>query len=168
VPPEIALHPHAAVLHSFYGAFQRRDYRTMAACYTPDAEFHDPVFTHLSGWRVRAMWRMLCERAIDLRVAVDNIRASDDAGSAHWEACYTFSQTGRSVHNRVEASFLFHDGKIRRHTDVFDLYAWARQALGLKGVLLGWTPQLQRAIRARSSLALDAFSEKHGLATNPG
>jgi ketosteroid isomerase-like protein len=168
VPPEVALHPHAAVLHAFYGAFQRRDYRAMAACYTPDAEFHDSVFTHLSGWRVGAMWRMLCERAVDLRVAVDDIRASDTAGSAHWEAWYTFSQTGRSVHNRVDASFLFQDGKIRRHTDVFDLYAWTRQALGPMGLLLGWTPQLQRAIRARSSRALDAFSEKHGLATNPG
>jgi uncharacterized protein len=162
------MHPHAEVLHSFYAAFQRRDYRGMAACYTPDAEFHDPVFTHLSGWRVRAMWRMLCERATDLRIEVDNVRASAEAGSAHWEAWYTFSQTGRSVHNRVDASFLFQDGRIRRHSDVFDLHAWARQALGLKGLLLGWTPPVQRAIRTHASRALDAFSEKPGLERDKG
>jgi ketosteroid isomerase-like protein len=158
------MHPHTELIHSFYAAFQRRDYRAMAACYTTDAEFHDPVFTHLSGWRVPAMWRMLCERATDLRIEANDVRASAEAGSAHWEAWYTFSQTGRVVHNQVEASFLFHDGKIRRHIDAFDLYAWARQALGLKGLLLGWTPPVQRAIRAQASWALDAFSEKHGLA----
>jgi uncharacterized protein len=156
------MHPHADLIKSFYAAFQRRDHDTMAACYAPNAQFHDPVFSGLSGGRVHAMWRMLCERATDLRIEVDNVRASADAGSAHWEAWYTFSQTGRRVHNRVEASFLFRDGKIRRHTDVFDLYAWARQALGLRGLLLGWAPPVQRAIRAQASRALDRFSAKHG------
>lgn len=154
---------HAALLHSFYAAFQRRDYRTMAACYTSDAEFHDPVFPHLTGWRVAAMWRMLCERATDLRIEADQVRASADEGSAHWDAWYTFSQTGRFVHNSVQASFLFRDGRIRKHSDAFDLYAWARQALGVKGLLLGWTPPVQRAIRAHASHALDTFCRKHGL-----
>jgi ketosteroid isomerase-like protein len=158
------MHPHVQLINSFYTAFQERDHRAMAACYTPDAEFHDPVFTDLSGWRVCAMWRMLCERATDLRIEVSSIRASDGAGSAHWEAWYTFSQTGRSVHNRVEASFLFQDGKIYRHTDVFDLYAWARQALGLTGALLGWAPPVQRAIRLQATRALDSFSKRHELA----
>jgi ketosteroid isomerase-like protein len=157
------MHPHAVLVHSFYDAFQRRDFRTMAACYTPDAEFHDPVFTHLSGWRVGAMWRMLCERASDLRIQMDDVRLAADAGAAHWEAWYTFTQTGRPVHNRVDASFVFQNGKIRRHTDRFDLHAWARQALGLKGLLLGWTPIVQRAIRAQGARALDVFCEKNGL-----
>jgi ketosteroid isomerase-like protein len=160
------MHPHAELLHAFYAAFQRRDYRAMAACYTPDAEFHDPVFTHLAGWRVRAMWRMLCERATDLRVEVADVRASAEVGSAHWEAWYTFSQTGRSVHNRIDASFQFQDGKIRQHTDVFDFYAWTRQALGLKGLLLGWTPPVQRAIRVQAARALDAFCNKHRLTSD--
>jgi ketosteroid isomerase-like protein len=158
------MHPHVALIHAFYAAFHRRDYRAMAACYTTDAEFHDPVFTRLSGWRVPAMWRMLCERATDLRIEVGSVRASAEAGSAHWEARYTFSQTGRPVHNRVEASFLFQHGKIRQHVDAFDLYAWARQALGVKGLLLGWTTPVQRAIQAQAAGALAAFSEKYGLA----
>lgn len=159
--PSSTVNPHAELIQAFYAAFQRRDHRAMAACYTPDAEFYDPVFTHLSGGRVPAMWRMLCERATDLRIAVDNVRASAEGATAHWEAWYTFTQTGRAVHNRVEASFLLRDGKIRRHTDTFGLYAWARQALGLQGLLVGWTPPVQRAIRARAARALDAFIEKH-------
>lgn len=135
----------------------------MAACYTPDAEFHDPVFTNLSGWRVGAMWRMLCERATDLRIQVDNVRVAADTGAATWQAWYTFTQTGRPVHNRVDASFQFEDGRIRRHIDVFDLHAWTRQALGLKGLLLGWTPMAQRAIRAQAARSLDVFCEKNRL-----
>jgi len=51
----------------------------------------------------------------------------------------------------------------KRHIDTFDLYAWARQALDLKKLLLGWTPPVQRAIRAQASRGLDAFARKHGL-----
>ena len=156
--------PHVDLVRSFYVAFQRRDHRAMTACYTPDVQFHDPVFTDLAGWRVGAMWRMLCERATDLRIEVPSVHPSPEGVSAHWEAWYTFTQTGRPVHNRVAASFVFRDGKIHRHTDVFDLYAWARQALGVKGLVLGWAPPVQRAIRAQATRALDTFCIKHGLA----
>ena len=74
---------------------------------------------------------------------LDSIEATDTAGKAHWVATYTFSGTGRKVVNDIQASFVFKVGKIVRHKDVFDLYLWARHALGLKGVLLGWTPLVQ-------------------------
>ncbi|HVH33578.1 MAG TPA: nuclear transport factor 2 family protein, partial [Tahibacter sp.] len=61
----------------FYRAFQRRDGATMAACYTPDATFRDPVFA-LQGERVGAMWRMLCERGKDLRVEFSDVRADGE------------------------------------------------------------------------------------------
>jgi ketosteroid isomerase-like protein len=154
---------HASLIRAFYAAFQRRDHEAMAACYAPQAQFRDPVFTDLTGWRIATMWRMLCERATDLDVSVANVTAGAESGSAHWEARYTFTATGRPVHNVIEASFSFAGGKIQRHVDAFDLYAWARQALGLKGLLLGWAPSLQRAIRAQASCGLDAFVQKHGL-----
>jgi ketosteroid isomerase-like protein len=154
---------HARLIRAFYAAFQRRDHEAMAACYAPEAQFRDPVFTDLTGWRIAAMWRMLCERATDLDVSVADVAAGAESGSAHWEARYTFTATGRPVHNVIEASFVFAGGKIQRHIDTFDLYAWARQALGLKGLLLGWTPPVQRAIRAQASRGLDAFVQKHDL-----
>lgn len=152
------------LIRAFYDALQRRDHRVMAASYTPDAHFADPVFPDLRGARVGAMWRMLCERAIDLRVEATNIRADSAAGSAHVEAWYTFTATGRPVHNVIEASFAFQDGRILRHTDTFDLWRWTRQALGPKGVLLGWTPPVQRAVRRQAARGLDAFIERHHLA----
>ena len=135
----------------------------MAACYTADVTFQDPVFGPLVGPRVSAMWHMLCERATDLRVEVRDIVVREDRGSARWDAWYTFTQTGRSVHNRIDASFEFAGGLIRRHTDVFDFYAWTRQALGMKGLLLGWAPPVQRAIRAQAARGLDAFCRRQGL-----
>lgn len=151
---------HVELIHRFYAAFQRRDHGTMAACYAPQATFSDPVFQGLAGARIGAMWRMLCERAADLELELGAVKADAERGSAHWEARYTFSATARRVHNVIEASFLFRDTRIRDHTDRFDLYAWARQALGLKGVLLGWSPPVQRAIRAQAARGLDAFIRK--------
>lgn len=155
--------PPADLIRSFYAAFQRRDHQAMAACYAPGAEFQDPVFGELHDWKIAAMWRMLCERATDLELSSDRIVADESQGSARWEARYTFSATGRPVHNMIEASFRFADDRIIRHVDQFDLYRWARQALGVKGLLLGWSPPVQRAIRAQAARGLAGFIEKKGL-----
>ena len=130
----------------------------MARCYTPDARFSDAVFTDLEGPQVAAMWRMLCERATDLRLTFRDVVVTEISGSAHWEAWYTYSATGRPVHNVISATFTLRDGLIAEHRDRFDLYRWARQALGTPGVLLGWTPFMRRAIQRRAAQALARFS----------
>lgn len=155
------MHPNATLIDTFYGAFRRRDPHAMAACYGPGIRFQDPVFT-LEGPRVAAMWRMLCERGKDLRVEWSDVRTDDRSGSAAWEAWYTFSATRRPVHNRIRAEFVFDGGRIVQHTDQFDLYRWARQALGLPGVLFGWSPPMQNVIRRNAAKALDAYVASHG------
>jgi ketosteroid isomerase-like protein len=159
---------HAELIRGFYSAFQRRDHAAMATCYAPDATFSDPVFRDLRGAQVGAMWRLLCERASDLRVVASGIQADADRGTARWDAWYSFSATGRPVHNAIQAAFQFRGGLIVQHIDRFDLYAWARQALGLKGVLLGWTPFVQRAIRAQAMRGLDSFMRKQGIGHTAG
>ena len=158
------LHSNAQLIHAFYGAFQRRDGLTMGAFYGPHATFEDPVFGQLDRVRAAAMWRMLCERATDLDLTISDVTADESRGAARWEARYTFSATGRHVTNRVHAQFEFTLGRIHRHVDQFDFYAWARQALGLKGVLLGWAPPVQQAIRSRAVRGLDAYVAKHDVA----
>ena len=79
------------------------------------------------------MWKMLTGRADDLRVRLAEHDADETTGSAHWLADYTFTQTGRKVHNDVHARFRFVDGLIAEHDDSFGFHAWARQALGLRG-----------------------------------
>ena len=151
------MHPNAELIHRFYTAFSRRDHQTMAACYHADAEFSDPVFQRLEGSDIGAMWRMLCVRGTDLELTYDGVEADDSTGSAKWQPVYTFDATGRKVHNRVAASFIFEDGAIRRHTDVFDLYRWTRMALGPPGYLLGWSGMLQNKVRRTAGRALEKF-----------
>jgi len=146
------------VVTHLYEAFAVRDHATMARCYTPNARFSDPVFTDLEGPQVAAMWRMLCERATDLRLTFRDVVVTGINGSAYWEAWYTYSATGRPVHNVISATFTLRDGLIAEHHDRFDLYRWARQALGTPGVLLGWTPFMRRAIQRRAAQALSRFS----------
>ena len=65
------------------------------------------------------------------------------------------------MENRIDAAFTFRDGRIVRHQDRFDLYRWARQALGPKGVLLGWLPPVQDAIRRQAAATLAAWQAKN-------
>jgi ketosteroid isomerase-like protein len=153
------MHRNAELLHSFYAALGKRDSGAMNACYASDVEFHDPVFQTLRGDDARRMWRMLCARGKDLKVVASQIEADDREGRAHWVATYTFSGTGHQVQNRIDASFVFNDGKIVKHVDRFDLYRWARQALGLKGLLLGWLPPVQAALRRQAAQGLRAFKD---------
>jgi ketosteroid isomerase-like protein len=152
--------PNEELIERFYSAFAQRDGATMAACYTADATFSDPVFQNLSGDEPGAMWRMLTERAEDLRIELLEHEAGGEQGSAHWVADYSYAQTGRPVRNDIRASFRFKDGLIAEHVDDFDLYAWTRQALGLTGTLLGWTPILRGAVRKRARAALDEFRQR--------
>lgn len=144
----------AEVIERFYSAFQKLDADAMVACYHPDVHFSDPAFGDLRGAKAGAMWKMLAGRAKDLRVEYRDVHADDRTGSAHWEAWYTFS-TGKKVHNVIDATFEFKDGKIIRHADTFDLHAWASQALGLPGKLLGGTGFMQKKIRATALKGLD-------------
>jgi ketosteroid isomerase-like protein len=154
--------PNQALIERFYGAFAQADGAAMAACYTPDVSFWDPVFTDLRGAEAGAMWRMLTGQATDLRIELLEHEADGDRGSARWRAHYTFSQTGRPVVNDVRASFRFADGLIAEHRDEFDFHRWARQALGLPGLLLGWTPLLRSAVRRRARASLDEFLAREG------
>jgi len=157
------MHPHAELIQTFYQAFQKRDAASMAACYAPDVRFSDPVFQDLHGFRAGAMWQMLCERAKDFEMEWSGIEANDQVGRAAWQAWYTFSGTGRSVHNQITARFEFADGKIRSHQDNFNLWKWSGQALGLKGRLLGWAPPVQSAIRKQAAQGLNDYIAKRGL-----
>ena len=146
-----------ALIDRFYSAFARKDHETMAACYADDAHFSDPVFQDLNGDEVRAMWRMLCERGVDLKLEHSNVRTEADRGSAHWVANYTFTGTGRHVTNEIDATFRFENGLIADHQDRFDLWRWTRQALGPIGLLAGWSPPVQNKVRGQAGDNLRAF-----------
>jgi ketosteroid isomerase-like protein len=157
-------HPNAIALARFYEAFNVCDAPTMVALYAPDAVFSDPAFGELHGPEVGAMWTMLTGQATDLRVQASDIEADDDSGSAHWQAHYTFSATGRPVVNNVTAQFRFRDGLIVEHRDRFSMWTWSRQALGPSAYLLGWNPIGHGLVQRKARGRLEAFMARDGAA----
>jgi SnoaL-like domain len=148
-----------ATIERLYAAFARLDGAAMQACYGRDARFDDEVFSLAGAQQIGAMWRMLCETTRANGLAHWRIETRDITDrSAHWEAHYLFSATGRLVVNRIDAEFEFDDsGLISRHRDRFDFWRWSRQALGWSGLLLGWSPILRRKVRARAAANLERF-----------
>jgi ketosteroid isomerase-like protein len=146
------------IIQRFYTAFQKLDYKAMQDCYSQDIIFNDPVFGVLQGDEARAMWEMLCKQATNFSLTFSDIRLLDqEYATCNWTATYTFSKTGRPVVNNVKAHMRIQDNKITEHTDQFSLNKWCRQALGIAGMLLGWSSLLQNKIRKQARGSLRKF-----------
>ncbi|MCC7246956.1 MAG: nuclear transport factor 2 family protein [Saprospiraceae bacterium] len=146
------------LIHQFYTAFAKNNIKGMLDCYHPDIEFEDPAFGKLKGERAKNMWRMLLQNAQGgINISHTNASADDQHGSVNWRAEYVFSQTNRKVVNLIAAKFVFKDGKIIQHTDAFDLYKWSKQAFGLTGWLIGWTPFFKHKLQQRTNGLLERF-----------
>ena len=148
------------IIEKFYLAFKNKEGEKMISCYHPDVMFSDPAFGVLKGDKAKEMWLMLLENGKDLSVSFSNIKADANGGSAHWEADYTFSRTGKKVHNSVDARFKFKEGLIIEHIDDFNLRRWASQALGLKGKILGGTSFFKRKLNQQAGERLRNFINK--------
>jgi ketosteroid isomerase-like protein len=148
------------LIKHFYTYFQQKDYKGMQSCYADNATFSDAVFKNLNAEQVKAMWEMLISKGKDMRIEFSQISADEKTGKAHWDAFYTFSSTGKKVINKIDASFEFENGKIVKHTDNFNFYIWAKQALGTTGLLLGWTGFLKNKIQTTAMANLEKFMKK--------
>ena len=156
------MHSNESLIQNFYEAFSRKDYRTMQDAYHPDATFSDPVFRDLSAAEVKSMWEMLITSSTDLVITFSDIKADHRQGECYWEARYTFTATGRKVHNVITAHFAFRDGLILRHEDHFNFWRWSRMALGIPGFVLGWSPYLLRKVQGKARRRLERFMGENG------
>jgi len=150
------------VIETLYRSLGDQDGETMAGLYHPDARFSDPAFPDLRGAQVGMMWKMLTSRSSGLRLETSGIKVDGDHGSAHWEAYYEFSATGRSVHNIIDAQFRFDGDKIIEHNDTFSMWRWSRQALGPIGLVLGWSPLVRNKVQATAAKSLAIYTKKFG------
>lgn len=149
------------LLHHFYSSFASANAREMVSCYADNVVFEDPAFGILHGEEAKKMWLMLIERSGgNIKITFDEVKADHQKGSVKWKAEYIFIQTGNKVINQIKANFEFNDGKIIRHTDYFDLWKWSRQALGFKGLLLGWTPFMKNKIQQQTKHLLKNYKLK--------
>ena len=149
------------LIKKFYDSFANGDAEGMVSCYGDNIQFEDPAFGKLNGEMAKNMWRMLVNNNKSIiKISYSNVQANDKTGSVNWAAEYVFSQTGRPVINKIAATFEFKDGKIIKQTDVFDMWKWSRQALGLKGYLLGWSDFLKGKIQIQTNSLLKKYVEK--------
>ena len=152
----------ATIISQFYTAFANLDANTMNSFYHDDIVFTDPAFGTLRGEQVKYMWQMLCESQIgkDFNVQFSEVMEDAVSGTAHWEANYIFSKTGRKVHNKIDAEFKLKDGKIIEHIDRFSLKKWASQAMGIKGAVIGGTGYFKRKLQFRTRRMLERYIDK--------
>ncbi len=149
------------LLNTFYTAFAKGDFVAMSRCYAPNVQFRDPVFGVLHGEEVAAMWQMLLEKSKgSLSIQFSDVSANEFVGKTKWIATYPFDSTNKVVVNKIQAQFQFENGLISKHTDDFDLYKWSKQALGLKGTLLGWTGFFQKKLQQRATASLRHYMQK--------
>ena len=150
------------IIEEFYEAFSSLDAENMVKYYHPDVVFQDPAFGELKADRAKNMWRMLChsQKGKGFKVKYQVIDFNKEKASAQWDAFYTFSQTGRKVHNKIFASFVIENGLIMEHIDEFNLYNWSKQAMGIKGYFLGNTSFFRNKLQQKTNLLLNEFEEK--------
>jgi len=149
------------LIEEFYAGFAEGNAKTMASCYHKDIQFQDPAFGKLEGQDVLDMWEMLIEKSKgNLKIEFSDVNADALSGSARWVATYNFSKTNRTVVNAIQASFVFKDGLIIKHTDDFDIWKWSKQALGMPGYLLGWTSFMQQKIQKTALHSLRSYQSK--------
>lgn len=151
------MHPNRDMIDRFYSCFKVLDGDGMAQCYHENIEFSDPVFPKLHGSEVSAMWKMLCLQAQGFELTFNDAQANDTIGSVNWEAKYIFSVTDRKVHNKINASFRFQDGKIIQHHDSFNFWKWSSMALGPVGIILGWSPLVKNKVQKQAAKNLERF-----------
>ena len=151
------MHPNRALIERFYSCFQLLDGEGMAQCYHENIAFSDPVFPKLKGFDAGAMWKMLCSKAQGFELRFNDAQADDKIGRVHWEAKYIFSSTHRKVHNKIDASFQFKDGKIIKHHDRINFWKWSYMALGPVGLLLGWSPLVKNKIQRQAARNLERY-----------
>ena len=146
------------VVARFYTAFQKLDYKTMQDCYSETSSFTDTAFGTLYGSDVKDMWEMLCKNARNFSLTfTPPVSKDEQTVTCDWVAKYTFSKTRKNVENRIHATLKIRDGKIIEHIDNFNLWKWSRQALGMPGMILGWTDFMRQKINSNARQGLEKF-----------
>ncbi len=149
-------------IHQFYTAFKNGDTDNMFSYYDLNIKFIDPIFGLLHNNDVLSMWSMLIEKSQgNLSIELSNVKADAFLGSATWIATYNYGKTKRKVVNKIYANFHFKDGLIIKHTDNFDLWKWSTQALGLKGLIFGWTGFMHKKIQKKAIISLKKYKNSH-------
>ena len=147
----------ADLLHRLFTGLSHHDHGEMASCYHQDAAFRDIAFDLIGKKQIHAMWHMISET--DIRPTFHVVRADEERGVVKLVDDYTFTSTGKPVHNIIVSNFRFQGGRIIDHQDVCDARAWASMALGGPVGFFAGRFRILRSFQARRLLR--SFIAKH-------
>lgn len=146
------------LLEKFYTSFAQKNHKGMIECYHEKIKFKDPVFGILIKSKACEMWKMLLSKKDNsFSISYSDIETSNNTGQINWVAEYNYGPQNRKVINKVSSKFTFSEGKIIEHIDYFNLWRWTRQAIGVKGYLLGWSIFMKHRIRLKANIALNKY-----------
>ena len=158
---------HSRRIVDFYAAFKRLDPAAMRAAYAPGACFSNPLFQLQGTEEIGALWAMVCaaidrKRVDQWRLEVSEVEATAHCGRARCQPHWRIRASGRVVQGVTDAEFSFdRDGRILSHVERFSFWHWSRQALGLRGALLGWTPLWRDRVGAWARQSLRGYLPSH-------
>lgn len=148
-------------LERFFDALRRCDKAALRDCCSPGLRFDDPLIS-ITGRDDRLDWCTLLWTPCDgdgqriWHLELDDVHTRGPLGTARWNLRYRYTPTGRLIELAVTSQFTFDpDGSITAQRDSFDFWRWSRQAHGLLGLLLGWTPLLWDQARDQARVSLE-------------
>jgi len=151
--------PAEETVQQLYESIKRGDAAAAAECYCDAAAYQDIAFDLKGKDNIAAMWRLVCSRGV--RIKYKDIRTEGSEVKGHWVFDYHFSKTGNTVHNVIDSTFFFRDGKILVHHDHASRWKWAKQALGFpKDVVVTVFPFV---LHRQALKELEEFREKERL-----
>ncbi len=149
------------IINQFYNAFAQGNAKAMNKHYAEKVCFKDPAFGSLKNERVKFMWLMLLsQKRDDTSITYEIIEVSENTAIVKWVAKYQFGPKERKVINHVTSELCLENQKIVEHYDDFNLWRWTRQALGIPGLLFGWSSFMRQKIQKQLNKRLDRFIEK--------
>ncbi len=145
--------PNETTIHLFFQSLEKRDYKTLQACYGKNAVYNNPVMGLLDTETTNAMWQLVCTCIPDLKTSYTDIQELDEEyATCLWEENY--SDNKNLIYKKNKAYFRFENGLIIEHTDGFNFYVWCRQTYGITGWLFGWTNFMQKRIQKKARKGL--------------
>jgi heat-inducible transcriptional repressor len=141
----------------FFGALAARDAAGLARCYHPLVSYSSPLFPDLRGPLPAAMWRLGLARADRLQVRWDVVFADPRKAQVNWTARWADGSAQRRL--TVATTLAIWDGRVVRQVDEFRFPAFAAQALGLPGQLLGRVGPWRRSVQRRARAAVESAAQ---------
>ncbi|KAG8804898.1 hypothetical protein FRC17_005845 [Serendipita sp. 399] len=152
------------LVERYLAAYKAYDLAAMDACTDPEFTFSDPAFPSLNSKQAKGMFSMFVNNREKNKMELEYKDIKKGLNDLTYTATYTvrYIFNGRPVTNVIDTTLTIspQSNLLLSQVDTFPFHAWARQALGLPGLLLGWTGFLQSQVQNNAAQTLEKYMKK--------